>query len=58
MAKRFRRRASDLTKWKMSIAHKGKKRGPMPQEVKDKISKSMKKYWQEINDYYYTESLW
>ena len=34
---------SDETKRKMSEAKKGKKRGPRPQWVKDKISNSMKK---------------
>ena len=55
-AKRFRRKASDTTRWKMSVAHKGKRRGAMPEEVKKKISKSMKEYWQTINDF--SDSLW
>lgn len=30
----------------------------MPDAVKKKISKSMKEYWKNINDYYYTDSIW
>lgn len=52
MAKRFRRKVSDATKFKMKIAKQGKK-NPMygkhhKDETKEKISKSMIEYWRCI----------
>lgn len=43
---------SDGTKWKMSLRKQGNlnptANKPRPEEVKQKISDSMKKYWSEI----------
>jgi len=52
MAKRFSRKVSDATKFKMRIAKQGRK-NPMygkqhRQETKEKISKSMTEYWRTI----------
>lgn len=43
--RRVFREASDATKAKMRIAHQGRTQS---QETKDKISKSMEKYWQTV----------
>lgn len=52
MAKRIFREASDGTKWKMSLQKQGSLNPnhgqPRPEEVKQKISDSMKKYWSEV----------
>lgn len=53
MAKRtVREIISDGTKWKMSLRKQGNlnptANNPRPEEVKQKISDSMKKYWSEI----------
>lgn len=52
IAKRFRRKVSDATKFRMSLAKQGRK-NPMSgkhhkDETKEKISKSMKEYWERI----------
>ena len=53
MAKRFNRRVSEATKFKMSLAKQGTK-NPMSgkhhdDETKRKISQSMLKYWRSIS---------
>ena len=53
MAKRFNRRVSEATRFKMSIAKQGTK-NPMSgkhhdDETKRKISQSMLKYWRSIS---------
>lgn len=52
MTKRIYREATDMTKWKMSLQKQGNlnpnANKPRPEEVKQKISDSMKKYWQNI----------
>lgn len=55
MLKRSRRKVSDSTRFKMSIAKQGRK-NPMfgrhhSQTSKQRISKSMKKYWDNLNDW-------
>lgn len=53
MAKRFNRRISEATKFKMSLAKKGSK-NPMygkkqSEDAKRKISAAMVKYWRGIS---------
>jgi len=52
MSKRIYREADEMTKWKMSLAKQnglnpnyGK---PRPEEVKQKISDSLRQYWQSV----------
>lgn len=52
MAKRFSRKVSDATKFKMRLAKQGRK-NPMfgkkhKDETKEKISKAMIEYWRRI----------
>lgn len=52
MAKRIYREADEMTKYKMSLRKQGSLNPnhgqPRPEEVKQKISDSMKKYWSEV----------
>lgn len=55
MAKRFNRRVSEATRFRMSLAKKGSK-NPMYKkhhndETKKKISQSMVKYWRGISTF-------
>lgn len=52
MAKRFSRKVSDATRFKMRLAKKGRK-NPMfgkkhTDETKEKISKALTEYWHKI----------
>lgn len=52
MAKRFSRKVSDATKFKMRIAKQGRK-NPMfgkkhKDETKEKISRALTEYWRKI----------
>lgn len=54
MAKRIRRKISDATRFKMSIAKRGSA-NPMAgrhhsEATKRRIAKSMREYWKTIND--------
>lgn len=54
MAKRFRRRPSEATRYKMRLAKLGRK-NPMfgrhhSEQTKRRISKALKEYWREIYD--------
>lgn len=52
MSKRIYREASDMTKWKMSLRKQGMLNPnagrPRPEEVKKKISDSMREYWNTV----------
>lgn len=55
MSRRYRRKASDATRFKMSIAHQGRRNGMFgkhhSQSTKEQISKSMRDYWTWVHAY-------
>lgn len=55
MTRRYRKKASEATRFKMKIAHQGRRNGMFgkhhTQTTKDKISKSMHEYWDWIHTY-------
>jgi len=52
MTKRIYREANEMTKWKMSLRKQGNLNPtagkPRDEETKQKISDSMKRYWQNV----------
>lgn len=52
MTKRIYREADEMTKWKMSLQKQGSLNPiagkPRPEEVKQKISDSMREYWSTV----------
>lgn len=53
--RRFRKKASEATKLKMKIAHQGRRNGMFgkhhSQSTREKISASMRDYWNWIHTY-------
>ena len=56
MTRRYRRKASEATRYKQSLSHQGSRNGMYgrhhTQHSKNQISRSMREYWKWVHEYF------